>query len=183
MSGLESSLIIGGTQLAIDGVNLYMKKRQEKIDRGEKTIDQKISEGVKNFVKSLSREATPQKERPSEFSDIYEEEKSEPDSRENIINEIIDDIPIISQSVMKTKTKSNPKLIKKLFGVLKPTADLDNKKYDPEFNEFVNKVLIFIRNEMHVQDMSENPILLSHNHYHKKLTQSIDTQRKMDVKK
>ena len=35
MSGLEASLIIEGANLALDGLNLFVKKRQEKIDQSK----------------------------------------------------------------------------------------------------------------------------------------------------
>jgi hypothetical protein len=83
-------LVASGTVTAIDQ---FLKHRQRLLDNGQIPLDQKITQHVRNFVKSLSREnsreSTPI---PSiQLEDIYEERDSE---------EITNDIPLETRPVL-----------------------------------------------------------------------------------
>jgi hypothetical protein len=180
MSGLEP-IIISSANLAVDGIEFYLKRRAELIEKGEIPLDQKISNGVKRFsqnvIKVLSRDSTPIK-----ICDVYldEKEMDEKDDRNSIIYEIIDEIPKISRPILKRSSHINPQNLKKLIDKIKemPKPKEEETKISPEFEEFVKKILVFIRNEIHIQDTEPNSGLQMHKHFHKKLELSLKNQNK-----
>ena len=106
----------------------------------------------------------------------------EKDDRNSIVDQIIDEIPRLSRPVLKRSSHINPqnlkKLIEKIEEIPKPKPKEEGTKISPEFEEFVKKILIFIRNEIHIQDTEPNSGLQSHKHFHKKLELSLKNQSK-----
>ena len=172
-------LVASGTVTAIDQ---FLKHRQRLLDNGQIPLDQKITQHVRNFVKSLSREnsreSTPI---PSiQMEEIYEERDSE---------EITNDIPLETRPaltrqshVKKPKVKSS--LLSTIFKNVErkhetPVQVLDDIfeiEGDQEFHKFVSKIIKFISHEIEVN--KEGKVYQTHKSLHKKLIYSLNAQHK-----
>ena len=180
MDGNSALLLAGAGVTAIDQ---FLKHRQRQLDKGEIPLDQKITQNVRNFVKSLSRENSRESTpiRPSfQLDEIYEERDSE---------EIINDIPLETRpvltrqcNVVKPKVKSS--LLSTIFKNIErkhetPVQVLDDIfeiGEDAEFHKFVSKIIKFISHEIEVN--KEGKVYQTHKSLHKKLIYSLNAQHK-----
>ena len=182
MDATSGLLLASGTVSAIDQ---FLKHRQRQIDKGEIPLDQKITQHVRSFVKSLSREnsreSTPIRQ-SIQMEEIYEDKE---------VEDIINDIPLETRPALfrqsNIKNPVKPSLLSTIFRNMEKKQtpiqvmeDIVEISEDEEFQKFVSKIIKFISHELEVN--KEDKVYQNHKNLHKKLSLSLNNQHKMEKK-
>ena len=181
MSGVEPLLLEAGCFIASTAIKSYLDHRNKLIN--ENREDELLTSQIKKFIYNRMDCESDVDNIPPEVSTIYPEEKSDDDEGDTktITQLVLDSLPPMKRiNKRRSVLGFNPQKIKDF--VVDTARSLTPQKQrivetPPEFDKFVRKVLVFIRNEMIIQDDTDCT-LLQQRHYTAKLMRSLCIQDK-----
>jgi len=163
---------------AASGVKMYLNHRKKLIS--ENRQDELLTSQIKKFIYS---KMDGEEDDIPDVTTIYPEEKSDDDDADTktISQKVLESLPPMKRENKRRSVLGfNPQRIKEfVVDTARSLTPQKQKVVDtpPEFDKFVKKVLVFIRNEMIIQEDTDCT-LLQQKHYTAKLMRSLCIQDK-----